>query len=122
MRRNVFPCPPWIGETDMRLSRIALGLALASAVTASAAFAQGLRQPASQVSFNEYYEPMPAKSPSDAPAPAPAPAPMMGEAPAAPAAAPACDACNQGCKSCGECCREGSCCSCPLKCPDACPM
>src|SRR5581483_6448352 len=90
-----FPVPKdW--RTDMKFSRLPLGLALASAVTASAAFAEGMRQPGSTVAYMEYesyYQPMGEKSPSDKMAPpAPVPSAMapMGEAaPAAPAPAAA---------------------------------
>ena len=99
----------------MRFSRLPLGLALASAVTASAAFAQEMRQPASTVAFNEYYQPMGEKSPSDKPAPAP----MMAEAPASMNVD---CGCNTGCNSCNSCDSCGGGCGCKLNCPDACPM
>ena len=118
----------------MKLSKLALGIALANAVMVSAAYAQqGLRQPARPAAFEyEYYQPTPAdatKSPSDKPAPvAPAPMASASASDAPMAAAPAGDCgCNaapaatcNSCDSCNSCGHSG--CGCKLNCPEGPPV
>src|SRR3954469_43768 len=108
----------------MKISKMAMAVAIAGLLTGSQAFAQqrtayGLRQPVSArptaYEYNSYYAEDDAKakeaapSPSDEPAPAAAPA----DAAAAPAAAPSSGGCatcgggSEGCSSCGGGCDSG---------------
>jgi len=121
----------------MKISKMAMAVAIAGLLTGSQAFAQqrtayGLRQPVSArptaYEYNSYYAEDDAKakeaapSPSDEPAPAAAPA----DAAAAPAAAPSSGGCatcgggSEGCSSCGGGCDSGCGCGSSLLFGDCC--
>jgi len=103
----------------MKITRLALGVALVNVAVLSTAHAQVVRQPATPTAYEfEYYAPGDnAPSPSDkAPVP-PAPGAPAAAAPAAAPAAGGCDTCN----TCNSCCNNscGRSCGSELCCPEA---